>query len=197
MFLTASLLDLCSRSEHFCSSNPGSFLSRNQLFSDFKVKAEDIWVVGANCLYICRCRWRAFYPYLWFFNFFFFNSRTQDIIDFQVHCQSVQLPFLCGVGLKVDWCLSFGNVYYFTLCQLFIALQSYSCCICTQTISQKKELIPSTSAEISLFSVKVHVFDVLAKWQFESLIFSQDKKSVDNGRAYVSYLSSQYVSSHI
>lgn len=26
-----------------------------------------------------------------------------------------------------------------------------------------KELIPSTSAEISLFSVKVHVFDVLAK----------------------------------
>lgn len=66
-----------------------------------------------------------------------------------------------------------------------------------QTISQKKELIPSTSAEIFLFSVKVHVFDVLVKWQFESLIFSQDKKSVDNGRAYVSYLSSQYVSSHI
>lgn len=61
-----------------------------------------------------------------------------------------------------------------------------------QTISQKKELIPSTSAEIFLVSMKVHVFDVLVKWVWK-LDFLQDKKSVDNDSAYPF----QNVSSHI
>lgn len=93
MFLTASPLDLCSSSEHFCSSSPGCFLSRNQLFSDFRVKAESVCVVGDNCRCICRCRADKEHSTLisdFLIYTFFLNSRTQpDIVDFQVHCQPV------------------------------------------------------------------------------------------------------------